>query len=189
MLADRGSWRHNRRMIRLLPTFALIPLLASCVGPSAPVAPPRPVAAPAPVPVPAPSSPVTPPTVDRYSGDWSVADVAPGEWHYASSQRGSMARFVSGSGPVQASISCTNGQITLARAGVIPADMAVMLNIRNSFAERSLPIRIDTAHRMLTATLPAADPLWDQLIYSRGRFLIEATRQAPIIVPTQPELA
>ena len=35
----------------------------------------------------------------------------------------------------------------------------------------------------------AADPLWDQIIYSRGRFLIEGTRQSPIIVPARAEVA
>ena len=164
-------------------------LLASCVAPSAPVAPPRPAAAPAPAPAAAPTVPAASPTVDRYSGDWSVADVAPGEWYYASTAAGSSARFVHSNGPVQASISCASGQITLARTGVVPAGVAGTLNIRNSFAERALPIRVDTAGRMLTATLAAQDALWDQLIYSRGRFLIEATRQAPIIVPTRPEIA
>jgi hypothetical protein len=127
--------------------------------------------------------------VDRYAGDWSAADVSPGDWSYSRDTRGSSARFAIGTASAQASISCTAGQITLARAGVIPADIAAMLNIRSSFAERQLPIRIDMAGRMLTATLPARDPLWDQLIYSRGRFVIEATRQAPIIVPTRPEVA
>lgn len=174
-------------MIRYLPAFALLPLLTSCVAPSAPVAPPRPVAVP--VPAPAPSFPTTRPTAERYAGDWSAADVAPGEWRYARDARGSHAHFAISSGVVQASISCAAGQVTLARAGVIPADIAAMLNIRNSFAERQLPIRVDTAGRMLTASLPARDPLWDQLIYSRGRFVIESTRQAPIIVPTRPEIA
>lgn len=173
-------------MIRRLSLFAILPLVASCVAPSGPVAPaptPRPVSAPAPMP------PAARPTVDRYSGDWSVADVTPGEWRYAAAGSGSIARFANGTGPIQASISCSAGQVTIARAGTIPADIAAIINIRNSFAERSLPIRVDVASRMLTATLPARDPLWDQLIYSRGRFLIEATRQTPIIVVTRPEVA
>lgn len=175
-------------MIRRLATFALLPLLASCVAPSAP-APPAPAPRPAPAPTPAPSFPTAPATVDRYAGDWSVADVAPGEWSYARDARSSTARFAAGNGPALASISCAAGQVTLSRTGVIPADIAAVLNIRNSFAERQLPIRVDMAARSLTATLPASDPLWDQLIYSRGRFLIEATRQTPLIVPTRPEVA
>lgn len=173
-------------MIRRLTLFAILPLLASCVAPSGPVAP---TPAPRPAPTPAPTPPAPRSTVDRYAGDWSVADVTPGEWRYTASASGGIARFANGTGPVQASISCAAGQVTIARAGTIPADIAAMINVRNSFAERALPIRVDMASRMLTATLPARDPLWDQLIYSRGRFLIEATRQAPIIVVTRPEIA
>lgn len=173
-------------MMRRLPLFIILPLLASCVAPSGPVAP---TPAPRPAPRPAPVAPAAPAVVDRYAGDWSVADLPPGEWRYSSDGRSSIARFTAGNGPVQASISCTGGQVTLARSGIIPADMAVMFNIRTSFAERQLPIHVDVSGRMLTTTLPGRDPLWDQIIYSRGRFLIEATRQAPLLVPTRSDIA
>ena len=166
--------------------FAILPLLASCVAPSS--APPRPAPAPSPAPAPAPSSPTAPAIVDRFSGDWSVADLSPGEWRYSRNGPASIAHFAVGNQPALASISCSGGQVTVARSGVIPADIAAVIIIRSSFAERSLPIRVDMADRTVTATLPGRDPLWDQISYSRGRFLIEATRQAPLLVPSRPEV-
>lgn len=172
-------------MTKCWSLFLVLPLIASCVAPSSP--PPRPVAAPAPVATPAPLP--APVTVDRFTGDWSVADLSPGEWRYNRAGAASVARFAVGSQAPLASISCSGGQVTLARSGVIPADMAATLNIRSSFAERNLPIRVSVADRTLTATLAGRDPMWDQIMYSRGRFLIEATRQPPLLVPTRPEVA
>lgn len=174
-------------MIRRLPLFVILPLLASCVAPSG--GPAAPMATPAPTAAPVRPAPPTPAVADRYSGDWSVAELTPGEWHYARNGAASVARFVQGNGPVIASISCAAGQVTLARAGMIPADMAALFNVRTSFAERSLPIRVDHGERMVSTTLPGRDPLWDQISYSRGRFLIETTRQAPLLVPARPEIA
>lgn len=180
-------------MSRLRPAFALIalPLLASCVAPRgvapapAPAAPP-PVAAPAPI----PAHPAPRPTVnDRYQGDWSVADLGPGEWRYRREGAASVAHFGLTNEGTEAMIRCEGGQVTLSRMGVIPADMGAFINVRNSFAERQLPIRSASRGWLTAAPLPASDPLWDQIIYSRGRFLIEATRNEPMLVPTRPEVA
>lgn len=170
---------------RIIP-WVILPLLASCVAPStAPPArePPRPPASPAPAPAP-PAAPQAP--AERYSGEWSVAALAPGDWTYISRVGSSSALFGDG-GAAQVRITCMGGTITLARAGSIPTDIPVFLNIRNSFAERRLPILRNT-DRMLSVALPARDPLWDQITYSRGRFLIEGTNQMPIIVPTRAEI-
>jgi hypothetical protein len=172
-------------MLRQMIAFAALPLLASCVAPRETAVPmPAPAPAPRPAPVPAPIA-----VVDRYAGDWSVADLGPGDWSYSRSDTASAARFGSGEGAT-AMLRCEGGQIVIAREGVVPADMAAALNIRTSFAERQLPIRVlPSTGRMLAAILSPSDPLWDQILYSRGRFVIEATRNAPMIVPTRPELA
>ncbi len=173
-------------MLRQIFAFALLPLIASCVAPrqAAPAAPaPRPAVAPR-------AAPPTPAAVDRYAGDWSVAEIGPGEWRYGRDGGASVARYGLGDEAVAVMLRCEAGQIVIARDGVVPADMPVRLNIRSSFAERQLPIRVTSATgRMLAATLPASDPIWDQIVYSRGRFVIEATRNPPIIVPTRPEVA
>jgi hypothetical protein len=163
-----------------------LPLMASCVAPRA--AAPAPVA-PRPAAVPRPAPPAVP-IADRYAGDWSVADLGPGEWRYGREGNAGVARYGLGNEAVAVVLRCDAGQITIARDGVVPADMPVFLNIRSSFTERRLPIRMVAATgRMLAAGLSASDPLWDQIVYSRGRFVIEATRNAPMIVPTQPEIA
>jgi hypothetical protein len=167
-------------MLRPIAIIATMLLVSSCVAPRQ--APPTPSPAPAPV------RPATPPAVssDRYQGDWSVADLGPGDWRYTREGNATLALF----GPGGAVIRCTSGQISIARQGAVPADSAAFLTIRTSFGERQLPIRVvQGLPNMLGATLPAVDPLWDQIIYSRGRFVIEATRNAPLLVPTRPEIA
>jgi len=143
-------------------SFAILPLLASCVAPPAPTPAPRPVpAAPAPRPRPAPV-PTAP------AADWSVADLTPGEWHYSRDANSATAQFAVGNGGALAAIRCASGQITIARSGIIPADIGALITIRTSAASRQLPIHTNYTDGWLTATLNARDPLFDQIIYSRA---------------------
>jgi hypothetical protein len=165
--------------VRVLP-WLILPLLASCVGPRAP--------APAPAPRPAapqvPAAPAAAP--ERYAGDWTTADLTPGEWRYADGT----AHFANGTAASLAEMRCASGTINLTRTGIIPQDIGAFITVRTSFGERRLPIQsADQQARRLTSRLAAADPLWDQIIYSRGRFVIEATMQAPVILPNRPEIA
>lgn len=41
----------------------------------------------------------------------------------------------------------------------------------------------------LGVTLPARDPLFDAMIFSRGRFAVEAPGLAPLYVPSWPEIS
>ena len=41
----------------------------------------------------------------------------------------------------------------------------------------------------LVVALPARDPLLDAIVFSRGRFAVEAQGFAPIYAPTWPEIA
>ena len=159
-------------------------LLSSCVAPRQ--APPTPAPAPA-APAPAPA----PVASDRFQGDWSVADLGPGDWRYARDGAASQALFVGAAAAPNAILRCSGGQISLIRQAVVPADMPLFLTVRTSFGDRQLPLRMvpGAGAQMMGATLPAADPLWDQILYSRGRFVIEATRNAPLLVPTRPELS
>lgn len=166
-----------RLSLLALPVL-LAPLVAGCVAPRSPA--PVPPTAPSPTPRPAPAT-----VADRYQGDWGVADLTPGEWRYVAGT----ARFGSGDAPV-ARLSCEGGAVTIARSGLIPQDIAAFVTIRTSFGERRLPLqRADQSARLLMTRLPASDPLFDQIIYSRGRFVIETTMQPPLILPTRPEVA
>lgn len=169
-------------MIRYLLPVTLMPLLASCVAPStpAPVAPP-PVARPAPAPSPAPAQ-----LADRYRGDWSVDELTPGEWVI---ELPSVARFIGSDGARLAAMSCVDGQLRLGRSGILPQDIRAVFRIRASAGERELGVqRADQSMRWIETALPASDLLWDSILYSRGRFVIETTMQAPLILPTRPAL-
>lgn len=171
-------------MIRYLLALTLMPLLASCVAPStpAPAVPQAPVTQPAPVaPVPTPA-----PVADRYAGDWSVDELTPGEWVLDQSR---VAQFIGSDGARLAAIGCVDGQLRLGRSGLLPQDIRAVFRIRASAGERELGIqRADQSSRWIETALPAADPLWDSMIYSRGRFVIETTMQAPLVLPTRPEV-
>lgn len=170
--------------IRILP-WLMLPVLASCVAPR--TAPPVGPIPPQPVTVDS-GSPAAPPIApERYAGEWSTAELSPGDWRYTAGNGGSVARFAEGNA-VLAELRCANGTLTLTRNATINADGSAYINVRSSFGERRLPVSL-RGTGLLTASLPAADPLWDQIVYSRGRFLIEATRQAPIIVPTRGDVA
>lgn len=172
-------------MLRYALPFTLLPLLSSCAAPSVP--PPTAVPTPptAPRMTPAPAA-----VVDRYAGDWSVDDLTPGEWHYSRSGGVSQVTFADEHGTIQAAITCRNGSISLGRRGAVPVEAAVSMRVRTSFAQRDLSARADHHSNWLIYTsLDARDPLWDQIAYSRGRFLIEASFQTPLIVPVRPEIS
>lgn len=173
-------------MLRYALPFTLLPLLASCAATpvAAPPTPRPPVATPAPAPAPAPAA-----VVDRHGGDWSVDEATTGEWRYANSGGTARASFFGPDGRLLAVIACGNGTISLGRTGAVPADTAVTMRLRNSFAMRDLSVHADHAARLIYTNLDANDPLWDQIAYSRGRFLIEASFQPPLIVPVRPEIS
>lgn len=172
-------------MIRYLVPVTLMPLLASCVAPSTPppATPAPPVARPAPAPAPVP-------VADRYAGDWSVDELTPGEWVL----RHQVLYFTDDSDRSMVQISCSApGIISLARNGTVAQEIPAGFRIRTSSGERTVPIEIRVQGRtaqgnQLIAGVNARDPLWDSILYSRGRFVIETTMQAPLILPTRPAL-
>lgn len=170
-------------MIRYFLPLTLMPLLASCVAPSTP--PPTVLAPP---PIVRPPEPATAPDPvsldDRYRGDWSVDELTAGEWVLEGNR---VVRFTRSNGELLAAIGCVDGQLRLGRSGLLPQDIRAVFRIRASAGERELGVqRADQASRWIETALPAADPLWDSMIYSRGRFVIETTMQAPLVLPTRP---
>ena len=155
--------------------------MASCVGPRQPAPAPTPAPTPAPRPTPAP----TPVPAERYSGDWSVDPLTPaGDWQYQRNGGGSAAIFTDGRNQLL-DIACNGGQISMTR-NAPSASANGELRVRTSFGERRLQTQSNGA--AYRAILPARDQLWDQIAFSRGRFLVEATGQAPMIVPARPEI-
>ena len=77
-----------------------------------------------------------------------------------------------------------NGGVTIALTGA----QAPAFLFRTSYGERRLAATPVHLNEML-ATLAPSDPLLDQLVFSRGRFLVEAEGGSALIVPAWPEPA
>jgi hypothetical protein len=144
---------------------ALLALACACVPRTAP---PRPLPAPPPPPPPAPA-PAAPPAPAPPVA-WQDAALAEGDWSYA----GEEARF-EGRGGALFALRCEAGrQIALRR----PAAPAGPLTIVTSFGQREV-----------AAPLAAADPLFDEIAFSRGRFLVRSADGGALVLPSWPEPA
>lgn len=173
-------------MVRYLLPLTILPVLASCVAPQRDTPAPVPVLYPAP---PAPAPTTAAPVADRYAGDWSIDPLTSGTWQRRTSARGFSAVFVDEAGGAVALIGCSSPAIIIARYGEPGGDTA-MITVRTSFARRDeTAVAVGGEIPSVYAAAAARDPLWDQIIYSRGRFLVEATGMAPVILPTRPEVA
>jgi hypothetical protein len=80
---------------------------------------------------------------------------------------------------------CESGQrITLLRTGVAGGQAIV---VRTTFGERRLPAAGQSAG--LAASLAASDPLLDEMMFSRGHFLVKADGAADLVIPAWAEPA
>lgn len=158
------------RKLTLVGAVLLLAGLAGCV-PRAETPPPAP---PPPPPAPAPEPPPPPPAPPA---DWRDAPLSAGDWSYRGDGSVSVATYGAGAFELR----CGGGQISLVRPGGAGGSLA----IRTTFGERNLPAR--TEGGAAVATLAASDPLLDQIAFSRGRFLVQASGAAPLILPAWPE--
>lgn len=143
-------------------------LVAGCAGKPAPAPAPVVRQAPAPAPVPAPPGPAAQSEPDL--------PLTPGDWTYAGEAGGSAAMFgVAGAPAFTLRCDPAQGRIALFVTGA-----SQPLRLSTSFGQRILP-----AGTMLAA----ADPLLDEIVFSRGRFTVEADGRAALILPTWPEPA
>jgi len=128
-----------------------------------------------PLPVPAPPAP---PAVD-----WRDGPVAQGDWSYTNASGIPEAVFASPGGPLFALRCEPGGQIVLFRMGM-PAGV---MTIVTTFGERRLATfgNEDQAN----VRLSAADPLLDQIAFSRGRFLVRVEGGGTLVIPSWAEPA
>jgi len=163
-------------MMRAGAALAAAAMIASCAprqAPPAPTPPPRH----APPPAPRASPPPEPPA------DWRDRALSPGDWRYSDQGSAVEATFAS-AGEALLSLRCAPGRrIILLR----PAASAGQITIVTSFGERLLPGAGNADQA--TATLAASDPLFDQIVFSRGRFLVRAPAAGDLVVPSWPEPA
>ena len=160
--------------MRLGLALAALAVLAGCVSAPAPPAPP----APAPGPAAAPPAPPPPPPAS-----WQEGTVTAGDWRYSESPR-PQASF-GDSAPLMTIVCTADRQLRLVRSG--SADAASSMAIRTTMSERSLPTAVGAEGTV--ATLGAADPLLDEIAFSRGRILVQVPGQADLVLPTWPEPA
>lgn len=162
--------------LRTLSVAALALTAAACVPRREPPAP-APAPPPRPAPPPAEPEPAPPPV------DWQDAALSPGDWTYR--RDGAVALAIYRSDRLTLTLRCEpNRSITAWLAGV----QAPSLTIRTTYGERRLPATAVHLNEM-QATLPASDPLLDQMAFSRGRLLVQAGNGATLIVPAWPEIA
>lgn len=130
--------------------------------------------------------PVRPaPEPEPAPADWRDAPLTPGDWSYAGSGTGASASY-GPAGEAGFIVRCTAaGQISFARRAA--AGAANALTLRTTSGARSFAARSEGG--ALVATLPASDPFLDALVFSRGRFTVEAAGLPTLILPAWPEPA
>lgn len=141
-------------------------LLSACAGrpDPAPVAGRAPPVRQAP-----PVAVASPPPIEADAQDWRDRPLTPGDWSY--DQGAGEARY----GDFSLRCDGARRQVLLSRAGA-----SGPLRLRTTYGERILPAG---------AALPAADPLLDDMAFSRGRFTVEASGMAMLVIPAWPEPA
>lgn len=144
-------------------------LLSSC-APIPPVAPPppAPVVKPAPRPMPAPLATPT---------DWRDLPITPGAWRWSLSGGVSQAVYATQGSAPQIIMACQSGQVRL----IIPGAAGGVIQITTATQTRQASTQSDAAGTMLA--LPASDRLLDAIALTRGRWEVEVTGHAPLLLP------
>ena len=150
---------------KALAALAATIAIAGCVPRPAPPAP-----APAPPPPPARPAPPSPPPPAAAPVDWRDAPLSDGDWSW----QGGLAEFRGDR--AEFALRCDSGGVRL----VLGGGQGQELIVRTSYGERRLPAN---------ATLPAGDPLLDEIAFSRGRFQVAPQSGEALILPAWPEVA
>ena len=162
---------------RHLTLIALL-ALAACVAPPPPPAPktvsaPPPVAAPAPVP--------------KLAGDWNDWPFTQGDWSYRRDNQGSAGSFGTPGQNAKVSLRCDaqSRRVYLARE----ASAGQRMVIRTSSSSKEFATSPRGASPMyVTAEILPNDEILDAMAFSRGRILVDAEGQQPVILPTWAEI-
>ncbi|WP_114952745.1 hypothetical protein [Sphingosinicella terrae] len=161
---------------RSLLLAAVVVTLAGCVPRTTPPTP-APPPPPAP-PVERPAPPAPPPLA------WEDAPISPGDWSYRAQGGATEAVFGAVGAPALVLRCDSSRRLSLVRGG---AAAGGALNVRTTYGARALPA--SPGEGGLAAALSPADPLLDQMAFSRGRFAVDAPGTPLLIVPAWPEAA
>ncbi|MFT4026793.1 MAG: hypothetical protein QM676_08340 [Novosphingobium sp.] len=176
--------RHTQ-FAALISAAALGALVASCASPPPPAPPPRPRPQPSHTPLPPPPPPQAQPQVG-----WRDAPITPGNWRWSRIGGASAARFAEGPSGALLEFRCdrATNSVLLIRAGT--ASGRVTMTVTTTAVARPLTAQpLGGPQPALVVSIPARDALLDAVIFSRGRFAVEAQGLAPIYAPTWPEIA
>lgn len=177
-------------MPRRLPLLAGFLVLAACVPEPAPAPEPvRPIPAPAPVVRPMPA-PAPAPAPRPLAIDWRDWPRTPGNWAWRQDGRGSIALYGRSGADADLTIRCDRqrGAIYLSRR-IDAGAAATRLTVRTSSQLRSLDAApTGAAAPYVAAELGVRDPILEAIGFSRGRFVIEAAGQPPLVLPSWPEI-
>ncbi|MBP6113011.1 MAG: hypothetical protein KA482_11650 [Sphingobium sp.] len=146
---------------------------------------------PQPQPLPPPPPPPAPIAVPL-SADWREWPVAAGDWSYLRDVDGSSAHFGPPESEPYLSISCDfqTRHIELIVFGDPGKAGSGMITIYTTSGTLQWPAILDPdGYGTATATRSANDSGLDKMIFSRGRFAVEAPGAQPIAVPAWAEVA
>lgn len=169
------------------PALAAALLLGACVASTKP-APPAPPPAPAPIPRPVA---VVPPPLPKPPADWRDAAQTPGNWRWSGSAGSSIASFVDPGGAVLATLACKRSAalVLLSRAAPGGESHQPMAVTTTTGTRPLLSEPLVSAPGWLSIELRPADPILDALVFSRGRFTLEAAGQPTLYLPAWAELS
>ena len=165
--------------------FALVCLASACapVPPSTPepVAP-RPAVALPPPPLPAP-----------LAADWTDRPAASGDWSYRAESGGSsVASFGRSDAGAQFRVRCDRAarRIILSHPGLLPAGKSATMTLRSTTGSASHAVRnAADGTPYVAVSLAPRDAMLDQLVFSRGRFLVQVQGAPDLVLPAWPEIA
>lgn len=175
----------NRPLLTAAALSAVLAaLLASCASPPPPP-PPRPI--------PRPQPSYTPPPPQRLvqpAPDWRDRPITPGNWRWSRIGGASSARFGEGPGGAALEFRCDRAAnaVLLIRSGVVTGPTPVTV-VTTSTTRPLTGQPLSGPQPGLVVALPTRDALLDAIVFSRGRFAVEARGLAPVYAPTWPEIA
>lgn len=171
--------------MRLRPIFIMagLAVLSGCVPP----APRQPPPSPEPQrPVLQPAQPVLPPPVGT---DWRDLPLTPGAWYYKIEAGSPQAIFGPPNSEATFIVRCdlARRQIKLSRAGTATGSV---MTVRTTSGARNFPMSVQTEPLpYLVGTAAANDRFLDDIVFSRGRFTVQAQASAMLVLPAWPEPA
>lgn len=169
---------------RILAIFLGLPA-AACSSPPPPTAS-------APVVRPAATTPAPAPALAaRPLGEWIDWPIAAGDWVYRKDERGSIALFGIPGKDALLTLRCDTARqrVYLARADVA-AQRGGTLTVRSSSARKDFAAKSTGAPLpYLAVEIMPTDPILDAIVYTRGRFAVEATGQSSVAIPSWSEIA